>query len=117
MDKNTILILVSVLSAPFLGQLIVKMFDRKKSGAETHNINITGEISISEQWQKYALQQQKDKEELRTEFADKLKRLESLIEEKEMQHASVIAIKDRQILSLQERVGVLEKELSEYRNK
>lgn len=68
MNKDTITIIIAVISTPFLGVLISSLFGRKKTDAETHNINIGGEISIGKEWENYGLQQKQDRKELREEF-------------------------------------------------
>ena len=121
MDKNNLIIIASVASAPFLGNLVIKLFDRKKQGAEVHSINITGEISIGEQWQKYALQQQKDKEELQREFTRQI----DAIKEQHTKEINIlqqkftlkIVDKDEEISNLNKRIDDLQEELLTYKKK
>jgi len=119
MSKEALIILMSILSTPFLGALVSKYFERNKTKAETHNINIGGEISLGEGWQKYAIQQRQDKEELRKEFnvrmdemrkehADQVTLLKSEL-------ARVIEAKDERIRTLEGKVHELEKEVAKYK--
>lgn len=108
MNKDTILILVSVLSTPLLGAVVSNYFARRKTSAETKNLNITGEIQVAQIYKDYALQQQRDKEELRKEFTDK-------IESMKVEFSNITAIKDNRIKILEDKVDELQKEVEKYR--
>lgn len=116
MTKETIVILLSVLSAPFLGALISSYFGRRKTSAETHNLNVTGEISLGDSWQKYAIQQQKDKEELRKEFTDRINELKQdhndEIAKLKAEFTKITDAKDAKIQILEDRIQELEDEVS-----
>lgn len=119
MSTETLVILMSVLSTPFLGILVAKFFERNKTDAETHNINIGGEISLSDGWQKYAVQQKEDKEELRKEFNlridDLQKQHSSEIVKLKDEFTKVTNAKDERIKVLENKVSELEKEVSKYK--
>lgn len=115
MKNETILIISAVLGAPFLGILVTSIFNKKRLGAETHNINIGGEISLSDGWHKYAMQQQKDKEFIENRLASfeaKITELQNKydaikIEKDTIAEASLR--KDEKIKELELRVEELEK--------
>ena len=119
MSKETILILISILSTPLLGALVSNYFARRKTSAETQNLNITGEINIGESWQKYAFQQQKDKEELRKEFTDKINELKAdhktEIELMRVEFSKITLAKDQRIEILEEKVKNLQTEVAKYK--
>ena len=109
MNTQTLLIIIgAVLASPFLGILATNVFSKRKIGAETHNLNITGELSLSEGWQKYASQQQKDKEELRTEFSKKIEDLKyehkKEISEMKEEFALITSAKNERISTLETKV-------------
>lgn len=119
MTKETILLLISILSTPFLGALVSNYFSRKKTSAEAHNLNITGEINIGDSWQKYAMQQQRDKEELRKEFADRINALKEdhkmEIDLIKMEFSRITLAKDDRINILEGKVKELENEVGKYK--
>lgn len=104
MDKNTLLIISAVMASPFIGVWIKSMFDKKKMGAETHNLNISGEISIGDAWQKYAKKQEDDATSLRKEVAD-LKQMFTVLTQK---FDTMQMEKNKEIEGLQDRVKKLE---------
>lgn len=115
MSKDNLIFIASVLTAPILSVIVTGLLNRKKTGAETHNINIGGEISISESWQKYALQQQKDKDELRKEFKAQIDELKA-DHAKEIELLKAIANeKDNRIKMLEGRVQELEIEAAKHK--
>lgn len=124
MNKETILIItsatVSVLASPFVVTWIQGMMDKNKKTAEVHNLNISGEISIGESWQKYAMQQQRDKEELRKEFIERITRQDivhtSQIKDLEEKFNLIIKSKDSRIFELEKRVEELQLEINKYKN-
>lgn len=46
--NNNLVIIGAIVASPFLGALVNNYFSKRKTGAETHNLNITGEISVNE---------------------------------------------------------------------
>lgn len=120
MNKDTIVILISVLSTPVLGALVAQYFGRKKTKEEVKNLNITGEINLGDSWQKYALQQQKDKEELRKEFTEKIESLRNdhnkEIEIMRAEFNEITDAKNIRIKILEDRVQELETEVNKYKN-
>ena len=119
MSNETMIILISILSTPLLGALVSNYFARRKTSAETQNLNITGEINIGESWQKYAFQQQKDKEELRKEFTDKINELKAdhkiEIELMRVEFSKITLAKDERIQILEDKVKNLQTEVAKYK--
>lgn len=120
MTKDNIIIVTSFLASPFVAIWVKSYFDKGRTASETHNLNISGEISIGESWQKYALQQQRDKEELRKEFTERMNiqdasHLEQMkkLEEK---FNVIIKSKDDRIYELEKRVEELQLEINKYKN-
>lgn len=113
---NWITILSLTLGSGVVTALIQWFQNRRKSGVETHNLSISGEISIGDAWRKYAEQAQKDMNLLRADFEQLQRNFNALKSEKE-ELATATAKKDRIIIDLQNRVVALEKELSIYTKK
>ena len=120
MSTETLVILMSVLSTPFLGILVAKFFERNKTDAETNSINIGGEMSLGEGWQKYAVQQKEDKEELRREFNLRIDDLQKQhaeeVEYLKNELQKITKQKDDRIKVLENKVNELEKEVAKYKN-
>lgn len=119
MNQDTAILLVSILSTPLLGAMVSNYFARKKTLAETRNLNVTGEITIGESWQKYALQQQQDKAELRKEFTDKINELkQDHLDEMallKLEFSRITKAKDERIKILEDKVDELQLEVSKYK--
>lgn len=69
MNKETAVTIVSLfIGSTALTKGIEWFWNRKKTGAETHNLNITGDISIGTAWQEYARQMETNFKTLETKF-------------------------------------------------
>lgn len=113
MSKETILLLTAVISTPFMGVLIASWFNKNKTSAETHNLNISGEINIGKAWQGYAAKMEGDFKELSLKFDELSRKFDVIKLEKD-----VLAIetkeKDARIKHLEERIVILEAEVRKY---
>lgn len=117
MSKEEIItILATTLGSGTMVAVISYFQNRRKTGAETHNLNISGEINIGEAWQKYAMQMAEDMRKMQTEMAQLRVDFEKIKSEKE-DLADATVKKDKIIKDLQERVAVLEKQLEIYEKK
>lgn len=137
MTKETILLLSAILSSPLIGMWIKSMFERTKIGAETHNLNISGEISIGDAWKKYAEKMEERLNELNVRFEileenfallkldrDRLiaenRVKEALNKKLSLENASLVkenADYKKRIGDLELRVVELEKSLEAYKHK
>lgn len=97
MNNQTLILIGTIIASPFLGAFINNLFSKSKVQAETHKINITGEISIGEAWEKYAVRMRVDMEELQVKIAKLSKEFDIMRIEK-----------DKEIELLQGRVKKLE---------
>lgn len=114
MTKEIIIIIGAMFASPFIGIWIKGLFDKNKTSAETNNIQITGEVSIADAWQKYAHNIQSDFEKLRHEFAQLSAKFEEIRYEKEAL-ATLTKQKDTKIKELEERIVLLEAEIEKYK--
>ena len=60
MDKTTLLIMSAMLTSPLIAVLIQSFFNKKRTGAEVQNLNVSGEISIGDAWKIYAEKQEQN---------------------------------------------------------
>lgn len=74
MDYTSIIIAII---AAVGGTGLTLWFGRRKTGAETQNLVVSGELMIGDAWAKYAKQQKEDKDELRKEFQEKIGNLQA----------------------------------------
>lgn len=115
MSKETLLLLGAIISSPFIGILIKSFFEKGKTGAETHNLNISGEISIGDAWAKYAEKIGEDFKNLNARFDALNAKFEVLKKEKELL-AVETELKDKKIKQLEARILVLEQEIETYKH-
>ncbi len=72
MNKETWIAIISLtLGSTVITKGVELFLNRNKTRAETHTINIGGEISIGTAWKEYADQAKKDLESLRVDFQKK----------------------------------------------
>lgn len=120
MNKETLLIVSSIVASPFIGVFITSIFNRYKTGAEVKVLNVTGEIGIVGLYEKYALQMQKDKEELRKEFSMKIEELKedhkTEIMALKQEFSRITTEKDERITTLESQVAALQLEVAKYKN-
>lgn len=100
---------------------------KRKTNAETENLEIEGETNIGEAWAKYAAQMKKDKDEIRNEFSGQMQKMQELhtkeidaikkefelrLKEKDVESKK----KDERITVLEKQVGDLQMEVAKYKN-
>jgi len=110
-DENTAIIIASIVSAPFLAQLVMKIFDRHKTGAEVHNLNVTGEISVIGTYKTLITDLKSEMEEMKAEMKAMKVQFALIVESKD---SEILMIKEKN-RALEERVDVLETELAKYK--
>lgn len=136
MNKETFVIIGAVLASPFLGILATSFFNKRKTGAETHNLNISGEISIGDAWRKYGEKQEADAlaqklenteirkqmSELHAEFLVVTEELKELRKHREAMYAQAKVLADEnksykeRVETLEEEVKLLRAEVEKYRS-
>ena len=112
MDKHTLLILTGMLTSPFIAVWVQGFFNKKKTGAEVQNLNISGEISIGDAWKRYAEKQEENTKNLRDDFKELRNEFEKMKREKDAE----IHAKDKKIQELEHRIETLEAEIEMHRN-
>lgn len=135
MTSENIILISAIFASPFIGILITSFFNKNKTGAETHQINLSGEISIGDAWMKYAKQQEEnaktqkqENKDIRTEMADLKTKLlevtESLrvmqIHKEEMYKQNVVLAQENKtyqhrVETLEGQVLELQKEVEKYK--
>lgn len=113
--QNNILLITAILASPLLAAVVSNFFAKKKTNAESHLLNITGEVSLSDGWQKYAkkLEEIIEAQDKKITSMDvRIKSIEDSAIERQETHRKEIAEKNKRIATLESRVDDLEKELA-----
>lgn len=116
MNKENLILIGAVLASPFLGILVTSFFNKRKNGAETHNLNISGEISIGDAWRKYGEKQEEDAKAQKIENAEMRKQMAEL-------HSQFLVVSEElkelklHREKLYEQASILAKENKDYKNR
>ncbi len=120
MNIDSNIIIGAIFASPLLSAVVTYFMTRKKTEVEARNLSITGETNIVGLYEKYALEQKKDREELRKELTDKIEELKkdhtAEIIKLQEEFARITNAKDGRIKQLENRVMELEKEVAKYKN-
>ena len=112
--------IAAILSSSAITALLTQLFNRKKTKAEGDNIIADGGMKLGAGWQSYALQQKKDKEELRKEFKEQIEAMQvqhvKEIENLKKEFALTTQAKDDRIVILEGKVRELEIEVARYKS-
>ena len=115
MDKNTLLIMSAMLTSPFIAVWVQGIFNKRRTGAEIQNLNISGEISIGDAWKVYAQKQEDNTKDLRADFKElqiKFLTLSKEFETMKREKDAKIYAKDKKIEQLEHRIEILEEEIA-----
>lgn len=112
MSKETLLLLSAITASPFIGVWIKGIFDKKKTDAETHNVNVSGELNIGKYGMDMANQWRSDFDKLSLRFENLERKFDSLKKDKEKLEEENIE-KDIQNRAYKKRIGELEVRVSD----
>lgn len=106
LNPAILLVITGILNAPAIVALVNNLLNKKKEKIEE-------EVTIGGEWQKYAIQAKKDKEEMQLQFDTLLTKLKNLEVEISGKNDKIRVLEESNI-DLRGRVKALEKELDRY---